>query len=380
MSELINLLSDLVKINSVNPDLVPNGVGEAEIARYIADWGVAAGLEVIIQDVVEGRPNVILIARGSGGGHSLMLNAHTDIVGVSEMDAPFTPIIRDGRLYGRGAYDMKGSLAACMLAVKQASHMNLTGDVILSAVVDEEFASIGTQAIIKEWERWTADAVIVTEPTELDISIAHKGFVWLEVDVFGKAAHGSRPNLGIDAITKMGKVLVKLDELDQALRADPSHDLLKSGSLHASRITGGEDISMYPAHSKLVIERRTIPSETPDSVQEEIQRILDDIAQTDPDFKASVKVTLSRSPFGVDLDEPIVQLLQKKAEGILKRDVPLIGTTFWMDAALFSEHGVPTVVLGPHGEGAHAKVEWVDLESVQQCVDIYTAVIADFCK
>ena len=380
MNELIDLLSNLVKINSTNPDLVPNGVGEAEIAHYIADWGTTAGLEVIVQDVVEGRPNVILIARGSGGGQSLMLNAHTDIVGVSEMDAPFTPIIRDGQLYGRGAYDMKSGLAACMIAVKQALQMNLAGDVILSAVVDEEFASIGTQAIINEWKRWSADAVIVTEPTELDISIAHKGFVWLEVDVYGKAAHGSRPNLGVDAIAKMGKVLVKLDDLDQTLRAKPTHDLLQSGSLHASTIIGGEDISMYPAHCKLMIERRTIPSETADTVTHEVQAILDEIAKTDPDFKASVKVTLSRSPFGVDDNERIVQLLQEKAEGILKRDVPLIGTTFWMDAALFSEHGIPTVVLGPHGEGAHAKVEWVDLVSVQQCVDIYTAVIAEFCK
>jgi acetylornithine deacetylase len=333
-----------------------------------------------VQGVTEGRPNVILIARGSGGGQSLMLNAHTDVVGVSEMDAPFTPINKDGRLYGRGTYDMKSGLAACMLAVKQASQMNLAGDVILSAVVDEEYASIGTQAIIKEWERWSADAVIVTEPTELDISIAHKGFVWLEVDVFGKAAHGSRPHLGIDAIAKMGKVLVKIDELDQSLRSNPTHDLLQSGSLHASTITGGEDISMYPAHCKLVIERRTIVGETSENVKNEIQMILDDIAKTDPDFKASVKVTLSRSPFGVGVDESIVKLLKEKAQSLLQRGVPLIGTTFWMDAALFSAHGIPTVVLGPHGEGAHAKVEWVDIESVQQCVDIYTDVIAEFCQ
>jgi acetylornithine deacetylase len=380
MSELINLLSDLVKIDSVNPDLVPNGAGEAEIAQYIADWGTQNDLEVIVQDVIEGRTNVILIARGSGNGKSLMLNAHTDTVGVSEMDTPFTPVIQDGQLYGRGAYDMKSGLAACMIALKQAKDMNLSGDVILSAVVDEEYASIGTQAIIKEWERWLADAVIITEPTELDISITHKGFVWLDVEVFGKAAHGSRPHLGIDAIAKMGKVLVKIDELDQTLRANPTHDLLHSGSLHASTITGGEDISMYPAYCKLIIERRTIPNETPETVQSEIQAILDEISKTDPDFTASVNITLSRSPFGVDVNEPIVQLLRQKAQDTLKRDVSLIGTTFWMDAALFSEHSIPTAVLGPHGEGAHAKVEWVDLESVQQCVDIYMAVIGEFCK
>ncbi len=380
MSKLNILLADLIQINSVNPDLSADGKGEAEITQYIANWGEQNGLEVITQTVVEGRPNVILIARGIGGGKSLMLNAHTDTVGVSEMEAPFDPKVEDGYMYGRGSYDMKCSLAACMLAVKQAKEMKLSGDVIFSAVVDEEYASIGTQAIIDEWERWSADAVIVTEPTELDISIAHKGFVWLEVEVFGKSAHGSRPHLGIDAIAKMGKVLTRIDELDQSLRANIVHDLLLSGSLHASTITGGEDISMYPAYCKLVIERRTVPEETPESVQAEIQKILDDISATDPNFNAKVQTTLARSPFGVNPDEEIVQLLHKKAEDILKYEVSLIGTTFWMDAALFSDHGIPTVVLGPHGDGAHAKVEWVDLESVQQCVDIYTAVIAEFCR
>lgn len=380
MSDLNTLLADLIKINSVNPDLSADGQGEAELADYIATWGNTNGLDVIIQPVADGRPNVILIARGNGGGKSLMLNAHTDTVGVSEMDDPFNPIIADGNMYGRGSYDMKSGLAACMLALKNAKDMNLSGDVILSAVVDEEYASIGTQAIIAEWERWSADAVIVTEPTELNISIAHKGFVWLEVEMFGKSAHGSRPHLGIDAITKMGKVLTRIDDLDQSLRANPTHELLSSGSLHASTIQGGEEVSMYPAYCKLVIERRTIPGETPDFVQAEIQTILDDISTTDPDFKATVKTTLSRSPFGVSPDEPIVKLLHEKASNVKQGDVSLIGTTFWMDAALFSDHGVPTVVLGPHGDGAHAKVEWVDIASFQQCVDIYTAVIADFCR
>ena len=194
-----------------------------------------------MQPVRPGRPNVILIARGSGGGSSMMLNAHTDTVGVSDMDAPFQPLIRDGRLYGRGAYDMKSGLAACMLALKAAQSMNLRGDVMLSAVVDEEYGSIGTEALLAEWARWPADAVLIAEPTELDISIAHRGFVWLDIETFGVAAHGSRPHLGVDAIAKMGKVLVALDAQDRAMRAQPTHDLLGGGSLHASLISGGEE-------------------------------------------------------------------------------------------------------------------------------------------
>ena len=271
MSELHTLLADLVAIDSVNPDLVPGGAGEAALADFIAEWGRQTDLEVIVQEPAPGRPNVVLIARGSGGGKSLMLNAHTDVVGVSGMESPFQPVIKDGRMYGRGAYDMKSGLAACLLTLKAAKDMSLAGDVIVSAVADEEYGSIGTEALLAEWERWPADAVLIAEPTELAISIAHRGFVWLEFEVFGKAAHGSRPRLGIDAIAKMGKVLVALDTLDQTMRAAPTHDLLGSGSLHASFIEGGEEISMYPAHCKLLVEQRTIPGESAEAVQDEAQ-------------------------------------------------------------------------------------------------------------
>ena len=211
MTELLNLLSNLVAIDSVNPDLVPGGAGEAAMADYIAAWGRANNFETHIQDAGAGRPNVILIARGHGGGRSLMLNAHTDTVGVEGMDAPFTPTVRDGRVYGRGAFDMKSGLAAAMLALKAARDLDLAGDVMLSAVVDEEYGSIGAETLLAEWERWPADAVLIAEPTDLEISIAHRGFVWLEFETFGVAAHGSLPHLGVDAIAKMGAVLTALD-------------------------------------------------------------------------------------------------------------------------------------------------------------------------
>jgi len=387
MTELTNLISELVAIDSVNPDLVQGGAGEGRIADFIAAWGEDTGLEVHVQPAGANRPNVILIARGrsavstrSGGGASLMLNAHTDTVGVTDMDAPFQPLIRDGRLYGRGAYDMKSGLAACMLALKAARDMNLAGDVMFSAVVDEEYGSIGTEALLAEWERWPADAVLIAEPTELDISIAHRGFVWVDIETFGIAAHGSRPHLGVDAIAKMGKVLVALDAHDRAMRAQPTHDLLGSGSLHASLISGGEEISMYPAHCKLQVERRTIPGETLASVEAETQVILDEIAAADPDFKAQVKASFARGPYHIEPAHPLVQQLKRVAEARLGRDVPLTGSSWWMDSALFGEAGIPTVVLGPAGAGAHAIEEWVDLASVERCREIYIDLIADFCR
>ena len=317
MSELFNLLSDLVAIDSVNPDLVPGGAGEGRMAAYIADWGRDAGLEVHVQEAAPERPNVVLIARGRGGGQSLMLNAHTDVVGVEGMAAPFKPVRRADRLYGRGAYDMKSGLAAAMLALKAARDMRLAGDVMLSAVIDEEYGSLGTEALLAEWQRWPADAVLIAEPTELAISIAHRGFVWLEIDTIGVAAHGSRPRLGVDAIAKMGAVLVALEAQDRAMRARPTHDLLGSGSLHASLINGGEEISMYPAHCKLQVERRTIPGESLASVEAEAQALLDELATADPDFKAGAKATFARGPFEIDRAHPLVRQLKGIAEARL---------------------------------------------------------------
>ena len=379
MKELTQLLSDLVAIDSVNPDLVPGGAGEAQIANFIADWGRRNGLETYTQIAAKDRPNVILIARGGGGGKSLMLNAHTDTVGVSGMDAPHEPVVRDGRLYGRGSYDMKSGLAAGMLALKAAKDLPLAGDVMLSAVADEEYGSIGTEALLREWERWNADAVLIAEPTELAISAAHRGFVWLEIETFGVAAHGSRPHLGVDAIAKMGKVLVALDKHDRHLRAVPTHDLLGSASLHASIIQGGEEISMYPAHCQLLVEWRTLPGDTPESVQAEAESLLHAIAANDPDFKASAKATFSRSPYSIATDHPLLRRVKRHADARLGRGTPIVGSSWWMDAALFGDAGIPTVVLGPAGAGAHAREEWVDLESVSQCQALYTGLIADFC-
>ena len=236
MDDITNLLRELVAIDSINPDLVPGGAGEGEIARFVASWLQRMGVEVVWDEPVPGRPSVVGIVRGSGGGRSLLLNAHMDTVGVTGMQRPHEPLIEGTRLYGRGAYDMKAGLAAIMLAAAEAKKMTLRGDVILTAVADEEYASIGTQSIIK---RWRADAAIVTEPTALQLCVAHKGFLWFEIVTRGTAAHGSRPDLGRDAIVKMGHVLLGLERLNQELQARPPHYLLGHGSLHASLIQGG---------------------------------------------------------------------------------------------------------------------------------------------
>ena len=263
------------------------------------------------------------------------------------------------------------------MTAAEARKQSLRGDLIVTAVVDEEYASIGTSSIVK---RWHADAAIVTEPTELDICVAHKGFAWLEVETLGTAAHGSLPGLGVDAIVKMGKVLIGLEELDRSLRASPGHHLLRSGSLHASLIEGGQELSTYPDHCKLSIERRTIPGETRESVEREIQHIFDRIVAADPAFKATVRTTLVREPFEIYEGKRIVQLVRDKARAVLGREPAIISMGAWMDSALLAAVGIPTVVFGPGGEGAHAVVEWADLDQVELCAAILLGAIEEFCS
>src|ERR1700726_2679070 len=377
MSETTELLRQLVAIDSINPDLVPGGAGEGNIARFVAEWFERAGLEVVVDEAAPGRPNVVGIARGSGGGRSLLLNAHMDTVGVTGMERPHDPYIENNRLYGRGAFDMKGGLAAIMAAGAAARQRGLRGDVIVTAVVDEEYASIGTASIVK---RWRADAAIVTEPTELQICTAHKGFAWFSVETKGVAAHGSRPDLGVDAIVKMGKVLMGLEELDLTLRSAASHRLLGASSIHASLIEGGQELSSYPERCSLSIERRTIPGETLQHIETELPAIFARIAAHDPTFQATVKTGLTREPFEVSLQEPIVQTVLQQAQRLLGREIAEVGGTGWMDSALLAAAGIPTVVFGPGGDGAHAVVEWSDIVQVERCAEILAAVAQDFCS
>lgn len=374
MSDVAGLATQLVAIESINPDVVAGGSGEAAVARFVAEWCERAGLETTLSDAAPGRPNVVAVARGSGGGRSLMLNAHMDTVGVVGMVDPFVPRLDGDRLHGRGSYDMKGSLAACMLATAEAKRRGLRGDVMLTAVADEEFASVGTAAVVASWR---ADAAIVTEPTEMQVAVAHRGFVHLEIETHGRSAHGSRPHLGIDAIAKMGRVLTGLEELDAVLRSNPTHPHVGSGSVHASLIEGGQEYSSIPARCVLQAERRTIPGETVTQAEDEIRAIIGRHVSEDPEFSADARVLASREPFEVAEDAAIVEVVRRHAARALGAEPDLVGVSYWADSALIAGAGIPTVLFGPRGEGAHADVEWVDLRDLERCVEIYAGVAAE---
>jgi acetylornithine deacetylase len=272
---------------------------------------------------------------------------------------------------------MKSGLAACMIAAAEARKRRLRGDVILQAVADEEYASIGTQALAGRFE---ADGAIVAEFTEQRLIAAHKGFVWLEIETLGKAAHGSRPDLGVDAIAKMGKVLVELDALQQRLRARTRHPLLGTGSVHASLIRGGQELSSYPDHCVLSVERRTLPGETAKQAEEELAQIAARLQHADPAFHAVVRRGLDRSPLETHETLPIFRTVHEVAENVLHRSVQVAGVAFWTDAALLSAAGIPSLLFGPSGSGAHAAEEWVDLASVKACAEVYLGAATEFCR
>ncbi len=368
----------LVQIDSVNPTLAPGAPGEREIAAFIANTLSTLGLEVTRCEPEPGRVSVVGRLPGQGGGRSLMLNAHCDTVGIEGMAEPFSGAIRDGKVYGRGSFDMKGSIAASIGAAKALvdSGSRLAGDLLVAAVADEEYGSLGTSDLLRHIR---VDGAIVTEPTALDVCLAHKGYLWIEVAVGGRAAHGSKFQYGIDANMKMGAFLHELARLEADLRSRTPHPLVGPPSLHAALLKGGSGLSTYAASSTLQIERRTIPGETEAQAVAEIQAIVDRLSAADPAFHATVRAFFVRDPFEVAEDAAIVRAVHEATEEVRGRAPAHIGDTPWMDAALLQAAGVETVVIGPEGAGAHADVEWVDLDSVCALAEILARAAAGYC-
>lgn len=372
----VDLLKDLIAIDSVNPSLVPGAAGEGTIAGAVAEHMWRLGLEVHVQEVAPGRPNVIGVLEGARPGRSLMFCGHLDTVGVEGMSAPFDPVERDGRIHGRGSQDMKAGVAAMIDAARVLRERGLPrGRLIVAAVVDEEYASIGADALVRDW---TADAAVVTEPTDLQIGVGHKGFAWLEIETRGRAAHGSRPRDGRDAILRMGRVLQRLEALDRDLQARPPHPVMGTASLHASIIEGGREWSVYPEGCRLRLERRTVAGESAATAGAEIAAVLDDLRRRDPEFEAEVRAVFSRPPYELASGHELARRLADAAttHGL---DPAEVGMSFWTDAAILAGAGIPSLLFGPRGAGLHAANEHVEAADVILCRDVLATLASTWC-
>ena len=381
--DVLALTAELVGIDSVNPSLVPGAAGEHAIAEFVHGWATACGLSAETVHGPDGRPSVIVRGGrgGSGsagwGGRTLLLCGHLDTVGHGSMRAPLAAVLDGPRLYGRGSYDMKAGLAAALVACRDAAAAGISGQVVVAAVADEEHSSTGIQAVLDHvW----ADAAVVTEPTELEIAVAHKGFVWTEIEVVGRAAHGSRPHLGIDAISRTGPVLVALDRLDRELAGRPPHPLLGHSSVHASLISGGTEASTIPELCTLTVERRTLPGQSVEEVEADVARLLERCRRDQPDLVARSRTVLARPALQTAVDEPIVAMVIEAATRSDGRPRSPSGLSYWADSAFLGGAGIPTVLFGPSGDGAHADTEWVDVDSVRTCARALTALACAFSR
>lgn len=376
--DAIALLRQLVEVDSRNPSLVPGAPGEGEVARTLAATLNAWGFRTALVEAAPGRPNVV--ARiGRAGGKVLLFNGHLDVVGVEGMlHAPFSAEEREGRIYGRGSCDMKGGVAAMCAAAARAANEGLDGEIVISAVADEEYESLGTRALVASGLR--ADAAIVTEPTRLAINPAHRGFVWVELDFRGRAAHGSRYDLGVDAIRHAGLVIASLDQLQRDTLDHRTHALLGHASLHLSTIEGGSGWSTYPDRCTLRIERRTLPGETTEQVLQEFAQACERVAALDDQLDVQLRHVLTQGPSDVAGDAPIVRALEAamRAEG---ETVLHEGMSAWTDAALLNDAGIPAICYGPGDIMlAHADEEWIPMDEVERATRVLSRLAQDWMR
>ena len=375
--DAVALARALIEIDSRNPTLVPGAPGESRcalfLARILREWG----FETELLEQVPGRPN--LLARiGPRGAPSLMFAGHLDVVGVEGMThPPFSADVRDGRIYGRGSADMKGGIAAMCAAAARAVGPASNKHIVIAAVVDEEYESLGMRALLRSGVR--AEACVLTEPTRLAICPAHRGFVWMNVGIRGRAAHGSRYDLGVDAITHAGLLLAELNALEQTRASGLTHPLVGRGSLHASTISGGTGMSTYPEACELAIERRTLPGETADDALAEIRGAMEKVKAREPRFDASVTLNTAQAPSDVSVEAPIVRKLASalRAEGLAS---PVEGLSAWTDAALLNEAGIPAICFGPGDIGlAHSAEEWVPIAEIEAAERVLARLASEWC-
>jgi acetylornithine deacetylase len=372
------LARTLVRIDSRNPGLTPGGAGEAEcvaLLRHVLDgWG----FRTAVYEALPGRPNLIARAGEGSAPRRLMFSGHLDVVGTEGMNhAPFAGEERDGRLYARGAADMKGGVAAMCAAAWRAAQHSLGGEIVIALTADEEYESIGTRALLERGER--VDAAIVGEPTRLQIMPAHRGFVWIEVEVLGRAAHGSRWDVGVDAIRHAGLLLSELDRIDAEELPRREHPLLGRASLHASTIAGGIGMSTYPDRCIVRLERRTLPGERGADVVAEIERACDAVRARRPSFAAEVRLSMTQGPSDVALDAPIVGELTEALRAC-GEPVRVAGMSAWTDAALLNAAGIPAICFGPGDiSRAHAAEEYIPLDEIDRAVSVLDVLARRWC-
>ena len=379
MDPILQTLAELIGINSVNPSYV-GGVPEIVIAEYVERFFQQRQIETWRQEVYPQRPNVIARVPGKDSTQRVILEAHLDTVSVDGMTiAPWEARIEDGKMYGRGACDTKGGLAAMMHAVARLAEQNVVPacDVWLAATIDEEFSYRGVWALCND-PPLSAAAAIVAEPTDLRGVIASKGVVRFKIETLGRAAHSSKPHLGVNAIEEMAHVIVALERDSEQLTRH-SHPLLGPATCNVGIARGGVQVNFVPDRCEIEIDRRLLPHETVDEVLGHYQQLLEHLTATRANlmFKLHPPM-LTDLPLETDASSKSVQTLVEVLRS-LQLDTALVGVPFGSDASKFGARGIPSMILGPGSiDQAHAAVEFVDCQQVITAAEIYFRYLASF--
>ena len=377
--QVSELLSAMVRIESVTPWLIPTGSGEAKVAAFIADWLDGTGAEVEVVEVEPGRPNVLARLRGTGGGPTLCLNAHSDTVGYESWpDEALEPRIDGDRIYGLGAADDKGGCTAAMLVLRSIaeSGARLGGDLLVACVADEEGISIGSEHLARQGG---IDAAIVIEPQPThELVVEHQGFGWIDVITRGVAAHGCEPDAGVDAIVHLAEVITRLHRLDRTV-FQPQPSLMNGRTVfHTGTISGGTDYATYPSYAKVGIEIGTQPGEHLSDRLAEIEDIFDEIARTERGFSGQIDVRLDREPFVARGQEALQDVVVRAMTAALGREPKITGMNGWTDAALLQAAGIPTLLLGSTGDNYHTAGEWASISELVRLCDVLEQTARQF--
>jgi acetylornithine deacetylase/succinyl-diaminopimelate desuccinylase family protein len=377
---ILETLQSLVRIPSINP---PGN--EKPCSEFIKKLLESHGIEVELQEVLPNRANVLARIEGKGGGPRLLLDGHMDVVPVPEGERwlcdPFSGELKGEKLYGRGSADAKGSLAAMLeafIAIKK-SGLEPRGDLILLATVGEERGHIGVQEAIKRGLK--ADMAVVGEPTGLKVCIADKGVSRIELTTLGRAAHAGRPWLGINAIYKMARLVLRLEDYDEGILRKREHPLMGHPSLAVTIINGGIQRNMVPDACKVHVDRRIIPGEELEDVKAEIVSIVKELEAKDPDFKARIEFVYDNPAAETSSEEPIVALSREAVRSVCGFDPAPSGFEANCEMSdLVGYAGIPTVVFGPGNlELAHAANEYVEVCDVLKAARVYATIALKAC-
>ena len=373
----VHLLTECVKLATVNPP------GNEKLA---ADWLAGElsqmGLSPVVEDLGDNRANVTAILRGTGEKPALVYNGHLDVVPVGDSPwtfAPFAGTHAAGRLYGRGTSDMKGGLMAMVMAadaLKRGS-VRLKGDLILCAVADEETGALGARSWVQAGGLQGVSAVVIGEPTNLDVYIAEKGACWLEITTYGKTAHGSMPELGVNAVMHMTAALQALARL--SLPFQP-HPLFDKPTLNVGTIQGGQKTNVVPDRCSATIDMRTLPGMLHEDVLREVRRTLDGLREAIPSFTYDMRVIAERAAVASDPHAPVVETALSVLAVRGRRQTPKATPGYATDASVFQPaSGAPFLILGPGiPQLAHQPDEYIEIDTYLESIEVFCALAEQY--